>query len=1028
MADPLDSQAAAFAHLLELSGDPDAAFRSAVALAEGLFPHQIEGVAFLLGRRRAILADDMGLGKTRQAIVSLRHLAPGGPRLVVCPASVKRNWAREIEVVAPGSSILVIEGSAPVSPTAEWVILNYDIIGRHMDSLQRVPWAALVFDEAHYLKNHTSARSKLARQLTISASAKATARQLPPSYARRAAADRNAADQPAARSLRAPAAGRSPARTQLSGVRQALLCGRERGIRMEDRRRLQHRRADRPAARGHAAALEGRRAVAAAQAADVAAGRSPRRAPASRAVKKVFEILAGKHDRPATTRALDLRRRGKLLAFLVEARQALAFAKVSATLDFVRGAIDQGEKVIVFSCFDDPIQKLARELGAAAVVLTGKTPSGMRQQLVDRFQHDDEVRVFVANIIAGGTGVNLTAATQVVFNDLDWVPTNHWQAEDRAYRIGQTRTVNVTYFVARNTIDDFVEAVLETKAALVNAIVEGEALAAGYGGDVLDELQHVLHSISAGATAPGSIEDDEVITRLLRQASQEFRETHQTAAGRPVAAARSERERQALARALEGLVKVLSGPSARRFRIASTSHQGLEYRGRGDRRGRHLHLSGLRIPWTMPPRTGRQGRTGGGRPGPGAVCGSAMKIFPHSFLAVAALLTLGQPARESDRLIAIFVVDGLRPDSINPVDTPTIDRLRAEGVDYVNSHSVFPTSTRVNTATLVTGTYPARHGIVGNSMFVSGVNPQAPFDTGDFRQLMRLAEVDGRVVTVPTLGEILQRSGRRLVTVSSGTTGNGFLLNPEARRGAGIAIHGLFDPGKTAAYPPEVSDAVIRRFGSPPPDPDDAGQMEWTDTVLRDYVLPELRPDVVIDWMGPLDAAQHDHGVSSPEAKAALRVIDKSLSRTIAAMQALAPPRRIDVVVTSDHGFAQHTAGVNVVESLIAAGVKASTSSTDVVVASQSQSVLFYVPSHEARLVSRLVGVPAAATVGRRRLHPWRAAGSGERAGHLLARPHAIGRTRHGRRTSWHRSRGHPVETRTASVVRRRFTAAGAGR
>jgi SWI/SNF-related matrix-associated actin-dependent regulator 1 of chromatin subfamily A len=79
MADSLDSQAAAFAQLLKLSGDPDAAFRSAVALADGLFPHQIEGVAFLLGRRRAILADDMGLGKTRQAIVSLRHMTPGGP-------------------------------------------------------------------------------------------------------------------------------------------------------------------------------------------------------------------------------------------------------------------------------------------------------------------------------------------------------------------------------------------------------------------------------------------------------------------------------------------------------------------------------------------------------------------------------------------------------------------------------------------------------------------------------------------------------------------------------------------------------------------------------------------------------------------------------------------------------------------------------------------------------------------------------------------------------------------------------------
>src|SRR5687768_11382028 len=151
MADSLDAQAAAFAQLLKLSGAPETAFRSAVALADGLFPHQIEGVAFLLGRRRAILADDMGLGKTRQAIVSLRHLTPAGPRLVICPASVKQNWAREIAVVTPDASILVIEGSAPIPLTAEWIIVNYDILGRHLDDLLRVPWAALVFDEAHYL-------------------------------------------------------------------------------------------------------------------------------------------------------------------------------------------------------------------------------------------------------------------------------------------------------------------------------------------------------------------------------------------------------------------------------------------------------------------------------------------------------------------------------------------------------------------------------------------------------------------------------------------------------------------------------------------------------------------------------------------------------------------------------------------------------------------------------------------------------------------------------------------------------------
>src|SRR6476469_8865294 len=144
----------------------DEALRRARALANGLFPHQVEGVAFLLGRRRAILADDMGLGKTRQAIVSLRHAAPGGPYLVVSPASVKRNWAREIAQAAPDASITVVEGGARIPDTSGWVIVNYDILSKHAPAIRERPWAGLVFDEAHYLKNHTSARSRLAREIT----------------------------------------------------------------------------------------------------------------------------------------------------------------------------------------------------------------------------------------------------------------------------------------------------------------------------------------------------------------------------------------------------------------------------------------------------------------------------------------------------------------------------------------------------------------------------------------------------------------------------------------------------------------------------------------------------------------------------------------------------------------------------------------------------------------------------------------------------------------------------------------------
>src|SRR5215471_5203624 len=180
-----------------------------------------------------------------------------------------------------------------------------------------------------------------------------------------------------------------------------------------------------------------------------------------------------------------------------------------------------------------------------------------------------------------------------------------------------------------------------------------------------------------------------------------------------------------------------------------------------------------------------------------------------------------------ERMIAIFIVDGLRPDSINPTDSPTITRLRSEGVEYVNSRSLFPTVTRLNATALVTGAYPASNGIVGNSMFVSRVNPRAAFDNGDYKQVLKLEDTDGRAVTTETLGEILQRNNRKLVTLSSGTTGVGFLLNPNARHGSGVAIHGLFDRGTIAAFPKDISDAILQRFGAPPDGNDELALMNW---------------------------------------------------------------------------------------------------------------------------------------------------------------------------------------------------------
>jgi len=103
--------------------------------------------------------------------------------------------------------------------------------------------------------------------------------------------------------------------------------------------------------------------------------------------------------------------RTRLLATLSTLRRKLAIAKVPQTTELVEGIVEQGEKAVVFTSFDAPAKSLKAHFGAAALLLIGSTPTGRRQALVDRFQDDPDVTVFVANLVAGGVGLNLTAAT-----------------------------------------------------------------------------------------------------------------------------------------------------------------------------------------------------------------------------------------------------------------------------------------------------------------------------------------------------------------------------------------------------------------------------------------------------------------------------------------------------------------------------------------------------------------------------------------------------------------------------------------
>ena len=436
-----------------------AAERVAIAYPD-LYRHQTSGVAFLLSRQRAILADDMGLGKTRTAIVAAREQSVEGPFLVICPASVKLNWRREILAVEPDADVQVLDTDA-VRDDARWVVVNFDRLARHQADLLECQFDVVIVDEAHAIKND-SARSK--RTLELLGSHKGA---LP-------------CDGPAAVYLLTGTpmtnrprdlfnllkAVRHPLATSFYAFAKRYCAARDNGYGLDtsgasNLEELSQVMAGVMLRRLKSEALDLPEKVRTWMPLEVPTGR------VGGAERRALDYLGANPARSGPTWMT-------FLGLLNKARHDLALTKARATADFVTDCVEAGQKVVVFTAYTGVVDTLLERFGPTAVSITGSDSAGAREQAVERFQNDDDVRVFVGNIHAAGTGITLTAASHVVFNDLDWVPANHWQAEDRIHRIGQTKTAFVTYLYAPGTLDEFVASLLETKAAIVG-VVEAEA-------------------------------------------------------------------------------------------------------------------------------------------------------------------------------------------------------------------------------------------------------------------------------------------------------------------------------------------------------------------------------------------------------------------------------------------------------------------------------------------------------------------------------------------------------------------------
>ena len=305
-------------------------------------------------------------------------------------------------------------------------------------------------------------------------------------------------------------------------------------------------------------------------------------------------------------------------------------------------------------------------------------------------------------------------------------------------------------------------------------------------------------------------------------------------------------------------------------------------------------------------------------------------------------------APERPALAIVLIVDGLRPDSITPEVMPNLDRLKKAGVWFTRSHSVFPTVTRVNTATLSTGTLPTQHGIVSNQLYLPSVSSKLLND-GDYQSLLSLAKVNGgRVVAPRSLGEYFEAAGIRYVALSSGSTGNALLLNPTAPFGVGTLINSGFEENGRVAFPDALNNTLIEKFGK---EKGDSGNpsLVWTERVLREYVLDRLHPQMIIDWMDQPDSTQHQFGVGSPEAITALRLVDQQLGLLQDKLKQMGLQGKTDIIVACDHGFDYEPLAD------LLAPVREANLSEDVVVDNEGGSSLFYVKDHAAAKIEQLV-------------------------------------------------------------------------
>jgi SNF2 family DNA or RNA helicase len=439
--------------------------------------HQKVAIEKLLANDKFILADDMGLGKTTSAVIASLE-SNARKILIVCPASLKINWQREIENYTD-RRILLIEGRKWGS-TFDYYIINYDILknfhttDNSEDSedyklLVNAGFDLAIVDEAHYISNNTAQRTRLLNDVLekipkvwLLTGTPMTSRPINyfnllkivespltlnwQSYVRRYCAgyqfrvgNRKVWNTSGASNL-----------DELRERTKSLVL-----------RRMKTDILDLPEKIVTPVYLELKNTF------------------YDDELEEFMRISKDNKENESITVTLNR---------LMKIRQLIAIEKVSYTCELIDKCLEQGKKVIVFTNFTSSLELIHEKYKKNSVTLDGRMSKERKQESVDKFQNNDKVKVFISNIVAGGVGITLTAAEVVIMNDLSFVPAHHSQAEDRAYRYGQKNSVLVYYPIFENTIEKIVYNILQKKKGIIDQVMGDGEYSETFSKDLLKSL------------------------------------------------------------------------------------------------------------------------------------------------------------------------------------------------------------------------------------------------------------------------------------------------------------------------------------------------------------------------------------------------------------------------------------------------------------------------------------------------------------------------------------------------------------